>query len=74
MNVKLYQDRTPTAPGYYLWRGAFSGDISLLHVVLYPAKHEFGIYWEEYLGVVDHRGRNVNKLQGFFSEKLEISH
>lgn len=72
MTIPLYQDKTPTEPGQYLWRGAFSSNVELIRVVLYPAKIEHGIHWTAYLGVSSSQ-RCIEQYIGFFSDELEFN-
>ena len=67
MNATLTQDKIPTEEGYYLFRGGFSKDYDLIHVVM--IKSQLG----DYLGVANYRGRNVKAVIGFFSDKLEFN-
>jgi hypothetical protein len=72
MKIKLFQGKFPKEPGYYLFRGGFSNEIDLIRVVKYPKTFEFGIEWDEYLGIANWRGKKVQNLIGFFSDKLEL--
>lgn len=70
----------PTEPGLYLWKSdsryteSNSGiDISSIWVCVYPAKDEYGLHWESYLGVPRLNGRNVKNLGGRFL-KIKIDH
>ncbi|APU01584.1 hypothetical protein [Aeromonas phage 65.2] len=72
MNINLneFTDDSPSEPGYYLWRKSYT-DVSMIHVYRYPAKDEYGIHWDSYLGVPMLGGRNVANLKGSFL-KLEF--
>jgi len=73
MNIPLYKDKTPTEPGYYLYTGSITLNKELFHVVLYPAKFEYGRDWDAYLGVANVRARSIKQFSGFFSDKLEFN-
>jgi len=69
VNLDDFTEVHPTEPGIYMW--AVGDSLSLITVRRVPAKNEYGIKWESYLGVVEHRGRDVNFLKGKFI-KLKI--
>ncbi|UYD59216.1 hypothetical protein HPMBJEAJ_00101 [Aeromonas phage avDM6] len=70
IDFREFSDLTPTEPGYYLWNPSYT-DVTMIHVYRYPAKDEYGIHWESYLGVPMMGGRNVGNLKGSFL-KLEF--
>ena len=55
----------PQEEGKFLYKNTL-GEIEIITVYHYPAKDDYGIYWEAYYGVVDHRGRNVLNYEGEF--------
>lgn len=61
----------PKAEGTYLWVGEHSDNLSLITVKYNPPKDEYGLHWESYYGVIEHRMRNVEQYKGLFL-KLEI--
>ena len=74
MNIVCDQP-TPTEEGYYIWTSSAFPVLpaEMIHVVRYPAKSEFGIEWESYLGVAGMGGRYVAKLRGTFSKKITFT-
>jgi hypothetical protein len=56
----------PKKAGTYLWNHSIGVDT--IYVVLYPARAEYGLNWDEYLGIPSMRGKNVEKLLGQFCE------
>lgn len=61
---------TPTCEGQYLWRCS-SGTVEMITVVHYPEMFRYGSIVESYLGVPSYGGKDVSRLRGTFSEKLE---
>lgn len=65
-------DFTPNHPeheGAYLWLSSLG--ISLIHTAWVAPKTHGGVTFEAYLGVVEHRGRHIEKLSGKFL-RLEL--
>lgn len=70
---KLWTDEVPQKEGKYLWKGSLSNSLTLLEVVYYPEKYEYGLAWSSYYGIVGMRGRNAQQLKGMWI-KLEEEH
>lgn len=62
----------PKEPGMYLWQGSETLGIELLTVKLYPSQNNYGVLFPEYLGVKEHRGRNIEHYSGRFSKRLAV--
>lgn len=67
---ELWTDEVPQKEGTYLWRGSETGTLTLVKVVYYPERWEYGMSWSAYYGIVGMRGRDVQLLKGFWI-KLE---
>lgn len=70
--IPLYRNRTPTAPGIYLWAGATIKSPDLITVIRVPARSAYGLDWDAYLGVVEYGQRNVDRLNGYFSDPITV--
>lgn len=62
----------PTKSGYYLFLGQYTNEARLIHVYQTKAGFRHGMYFDSYLAVSSMNGRNVEKLQGYFSEEIKI--
>lgn len=71
LSKNSFNPATPKAEGTYLWIGEHSDSLSLITIKYNPPKDEYGLHWEGYYGVVEHRMRNVEQYKGLFL-KLEI--
>lgn len=60
----MFTDKHPTTKGLYLWKNSLGTE--LIKVLVIPAKQEYGMDWESYLGVASMRNRNVTQLKGSF--------
>ncbi len=70
MKIKVKLSKTPPQePGQYLFFGIFGGEPELINVYRQPKRFEYGVEWPEILVC---QGRNVEKLKGSFSEKIEF--
>lgn len=63
--------KVPCREGYYLFIPEGSNSPELLHVVVYPSEFRYGIQWDSYFGVANHRCRNVESYRGQFV-KIEL--
>ena len=64
---ELWKKTPPQKEGLFLFKGKLSNHLSLITVV-----KQRGLFSDEYLGVVERSGRDVQKLQGVFLDLENI--
>lgn len=63
INNDLWSKEIPCEEGKYLCKSDLYSATSLVTVVFYPEKCEYGMHWPSYYGILEYKGRNVKGLK-----------